>query len=102
MVQALRIERVRQRAHHVVLAYQGIERARPPLAGQYQISHGRIVEPVARGRRAGNTKGRRNQGANCHEPTATRSDYGAPLGKPVGETYSGTDPKRLWMLRSRT
>lgn len=25
----------------------------------------------------------------------------SPLRKPVGEPYSGTDPKRLWLLRSR-
>jgi len=30
-----------------------------------------------------------------------RSDYGAPFGKPSDEPYSGTDPKRLWLLRSR-
>ncbi|CAB3734264.1 hypothetical protein LMG1231_04955 [Achromobacter denitrificans] len=48
VVQALRVERVRQRAHHVILSHEGIERSRPPLAGQYQISHGWIVEPVSR------------------------------------------------------
>jgi hypothetical protein len=48
VVQALRVERMRQRAHHVILSHEGIERSRPPLAGQYQISHGWIVEPVLR------------------------------------------------------
>ncbi|CUI80935.1 Uncharacterised protein [Achromobacter kerstersii] len=48
MVQALGVERVSQRAHHVILSHKGIERSRPPLAGQYQISHGWIVEPVSR------------------------------------------------------
>ncbi|MCY1531089.1 hypothetical protein D9M68_663020 [compost metagenome] len=47
VVQALRVERMRQRAHHVILSHEGIERSRPPLAGQYQISHGWIVEPVS-------------------------------------------------------
>ncbi|CAB3914756.1 hypothetical protein LMG3481_04973 [Achromobacter deleyi] len=46
MVQALGVERMRQRAHHVILSHEGFERSRPPLAGQYQISHGGIVEPL--------------------------------------------------------
>ncbi|CAB3871780.1 hypothetical protein LMG1864_02808 [Achromobacter ruhlandii] len=46
VVQALGVERMRQRAHHVILSHEGIERSRPPLAGQYQISHGGIVEPL--------------------------------------------------------
>ena len=45
VMQALRVERMGERAHHVILSHQGIERSRPPLAGQYQISHGWIVEP---------------------------------------------------------
>ncbi|MNS58949.1 hypothetical protein D3C72_918900 [compost metagenome] len=48
MVQALGVERMSQRADHVILSHEGIERSRPPLAGQYQISHGWIVEPVSR------------------------------------------------------
>ncbi|CAB3690812.1 hypothetical protein ACAE110713_22285 [Achromobacter aegrifaciens] len=47
VMQALGVERMRQRAHHVILSHEGIERSRPPLAGQYQISHGWIVEPVS-------------------------------------------------------
>ncbi|CFP07748.1 Uncharacterised protein [Bordetella pertussis] len=50
MMQALRVQRVREGSHHVILPDQGIEGSRAPLAGQYQISHGRIVEPVARAR----------------------------------------------------
>ena len=46
VVQSLGVQRVRERAHHVILSHEGIERSRPPLAGQYQISHGWIVEPL--------------------------------------------------------
>src|SRR5690606_4807885 len=46
-------------------------------------------------------KGAPQPGRELPDTTTVRSDYGAPLGKPVGEPYSGTDPKRLWLLRSR-
>ena len=44
MVQPLGIQRMRKRTHDVVLPDEGVERSRPVLAGQYEISHGAIVE----------------------------------------------------------
>ncbi|CAB3652182.1 hypothetical protein LMG26696_02916 [Achromobacter pulmonis] len=98
VMQALGVERMRQRAHHVILSHEGIERSRPPLAGQYQISHGGIVEPLQEPMRL---PARNAKGTESFSGESPLENNPVPFEKPVGEPYSGTDPKRLWLLRSR-
>ncbi|KAG0190211.1 hypothetical protein DFQ28_002345 [Apophysomyces sp. BC1034] len=106
MMEPLRLQRMGERAHHVLLADERREIPGPPLACENLIGHQEIVSatlaPTASQRPAAH-RTQRNE-SHAHRVDTGNDRQGKKIGRPEDEVTSptlGTGGKQLWLLRSR-